>query len=123
MEQIVNGLKCDTDGGRPGAGRHGGKPNTLSREEIFPSAKTAEKIGRAVQTSQTGPSRTPPSGAVRKWVTARISRSLWGGGQRLQRKNPKADAYGDLVSQGRPGGSNSGTPGPGYIEHPGGEEV
>ena len=51
MEQIVNGLKYDTDAAARVQGEHTGNQYTVPRGNNFPLPKTAEKIGEQFNVS------------------------------------------------------------------------
>jgi len=121
MEQIVNGLKCDTDAAARVQGGTGANQYTEQRGNNFPSAKTAEKIGERFNVSDRTV-KNAPEWSGPEWVTARISRSRWEADHAWQEKNPE----GRRVAIWYPRGGRVDLirhSGPGYIEHPGGEEV
>ena len=51
MEQMVNGLKYDTDAAARVQGEHTGNQYTVPRGNNFPLPKTAEKIGEQFNVS------------------------------------------------------------------------
>ena len=103
MEQIVNGLKYDTEKAARVQGGTGANQYTVPRGNNFPLPKTAEKIGEQFNVSDRTV-KNAPEWSGPEWVTARISRSRWEADHAWQEKNRRGTADSQRSS---PGGSGN----------------